>query len=85
MQVCFGAPSTIEAMFGDVGPLQGPMSQLPASVQDAARMMELNNIPLSTLSLPPTASEEDAMIELNEIPEGDDPSFMDRFMKQKTC
>jgi hypothetical protein len=80
-----GAPSSAEAMFGDIGPLQGPMSQLPASVQDAARMMELNNIPLSTLSLPPTASEEDAarMIELNEIPEGDDPSFMDRFMNSE--
>jgi hypothetical protein len=85
MQVCSARRRAIEAMFGDIGPLQGPMSQLPASVQDAARMMELNNIPLSTLSLPPTASEEDAarMIELNEIPEGDDPSFMDRFMNSE--
>jgi hypothetical protein len=41
-------------------------------------MMELNNIPLSTLSLPPTASRPP-----DEIPEGDDPSFMDRFMNSE--
>jgi hypothetical protein len=45
-----GEPSTIEAMFGDVGPLQGPMQpepRLPASVEDKARMMELNAIPFA--------------------------------------
>jgi hypothetical protein len=53
-----GAPSSAEAMFGDIGPLQGPTQpewQPPASVQDKARMMELNDLiyPRGDSSLPP--------------------------------
>jgi hypothetical protein len=74
-----GAPSTIEAMFGDVGPLQGPVQpepRVPASVEDAARMIELNAVPFAGGEYVPPPSNRDAVADQFEA-----EAFADDFIR----